>query len=77
MGKDLNLHIQELYKREWRALIKQVSRKVSFAVDNLANLMKGSSIITRIFHVVPPSIDDQMRSDRCFRLSDFDPTVSL
>lgn len=57
-------------------LIKQVSRGVKFVVDTLSDMMKGFSINVKIFHVTPPLVDDQIRMDKRFLLSNFDLTIN-
>lgn len=58
-------------------LFKQISREANFVIDSLADLMKGFPTSSRIFHYAPPLVDDKIRMDRRFLLSNFAPLTLL
>lgn len=75
-NRNLIVRIQKLCKCKWRVLFKQIPREANFVIDSLANLMKGFSIGAKIFHYAPPSVDDKIRMDGRFLLSNSAPTIS-
>lgn len=50
--------IQELYRRKWRVITKQIPREVNCIFDILADPMKGFPIGAQIVHVAVSLVDD-------------------